>query len=108
MTVQEDVALDPRVGAVEVQLIVARAGKNVIQKLDNGLVGPIAAGEINHVAIADGKAKEVARENAMAAALDAAGSVYQLKRGGGAGEFAVTNNERSAVQMNVRRSGVAK
>src|SRR2546426_1411737 len=107
MAVQEDVALDPGIGAVEVQLIIARAGKDVIQKLDNG-AGPIATGEINHVVVADGNAKEVARKNAVAPALDAARSMDQLKLGGRAGEFAVANNERSAVQMDVGGGGVAE
>ena len=46
--VQEDVPFDPRVGAVEVQMVVAGPVEHIIEDLQNG-AGPLAPGEVDGV-----------------------------------------------------------
>lgn len=106
--------IDPGVGAVEIQFIVGGAGEDVVEELDDGLVGAVAAGEIEHVVVvardAVGDAEEIAQEEAPPTALDAAGAVQQLEIDPGCrrGKDAIADQKRGPVQMQVGRTGVGK
>src|SRR5262245_34729437 len=61
----------------------------------------IPAGEIDHVVVSNGLAKEIPLENPVPAGLDTSGAMNQLKRRGGVREFAILHNERRAIHMQV-------
>jgi len=79
----EHVALDPRVCVVEVQNIVAGPDKDIVDKLDNGPVGAVASGEVDHVVVvagyAGGSTEVVVLKDAAPAAQDAAGPVDEFE-----------------------------
>ncbi len=79
MHVHKDVSLHPRVRAVEVETVVVAAAEHILDKVNNR-AGPIAAGEIHHVVIANRLTEEVPRENTVASALDATRAVAKLER----------------------------
>src|SRR5881296_305852 len=97
MAVEEDISLDPRVGAVEIQDIVVRADEDILEELDNRSRS-IAPGKINRVIVARWLAEEVAQEQAASAGFDAARAMHQFKRSRGGRENAVLHDERRTVQ----------
>src|SRR5439155_6840859 len=66
MDVHEDIALDPRVSAVEIEVIVRGAVEDVVDDLENR-PGPLAAGKIDGVVEAPGVTEIVVAENSAAA-----------------------------------------
>ena len=64
---QEDVSLNPRIGAVEIEHIVTATRKNVVVILDNRLAGTVAAGEIHDVVVPRGAAEKIVAHNAAPA-----------------------------------------
>src|SRR5206468_2861846 len=98
--VQEDVALDPGIGAVEIEAVVVAAGDNIFDEMDDR-VRAIAAGEIDDIIVAGGLAEEVAQEQAVPVAADALGAMARLKRRRGSREIAVADDEAGAVQVDV-------
>src|SRR5436190_1995564 len=102
---QEDVPFDPGVRAIKIKLVIAAAGEDVVDELNDGRRA-VAAGEIDHVIVANGRAENVSNENAPAAALDAAGSVDRFEGRAGIGKDAIADDERRAVNVNVRRASV--
>src|SRR5262245_24602489 len=107
VAMQEDVPFDPSVRAVEIKLVIAAAGKDVVDEL-NDRPRSIAASEIDHVAVAKGCAEKVPEENAPPAALDATGAVQRFERRAGIREHAITDDKGSAVNVNVRRGRIAE
>ena len=102
MHVEKDVTLDPGIGAVQVEHVVARAREDVIVELDDSFAEvPIATGEIHNVVVPGGSAKEAVAHYAAPACFDAGSAVDQLERGRAAGENAMTDQERTAVQGEV-------
>ena len=97
---QKDVALDPCVGAIEIQLVVRRATEHIVDEM-NDRPRPIAAREIDHVIVGDWFSEEVALENSMPAALDAAGPVHEFKTRRRVREHAILHNERGAIDVQV-------
>src|SRR5207249_4319473 len=62
--VQEDVALDPSIGAIDVEAVVIAPGNNVANKMHNRIAA-LAAGEINDIIVVVRMAKKVAQEKAV-------------------------------------------
>ena len=107
MAVQEDVAFNPGVCAIEIEFVIAATGEDVVDELNDGRRA-VAAGEINDVVVAHGQAEKVPDENAASAALDAAGPMHRLECSRGVGKHAIADDEGRAVHVNVRRAGVAE
>ena len=76
MAVEKDVALDPRVGAVQIKLVIGGSRKNIVQKLDDSLIGTVASGEVHDVVVPDGSSEKGVAQDPAPAGLDAAGSVH--------------------------------
>src|ERR1043166_2307103 len=77
MHVHEDIALDPGIGTVEVEVIIARAIKDIVDELQNR-AGTLAAGEVDRVVETPGASEIVASKNAVAARGDAVDSMQTL------------------------------
>ena len=107
MRVQEDVSLDPRIRAVEVEQVVIAAHEDVVDDLENR-ARSIAAGEVERVIVALDLAPEVARENAAPARLDAARAVDRLEAPRGGREETVLDDERCTIEREVLARGVAE
>ena len=99
MNVHEQVPFDPRIGAVQVKVVVGRAIEDVVDDLQNG-AGPLAAGEVDGVVETPGMAKVVVAEDAVATGGNAVDAVKALRtaRGRISGEDAVLNDKRAAVE----------
>src|SRR5204863_4027315 len=78
MRVHENVALDPRVGAVEIEMVVTRAIEDVVDDLENRS-GPLAAREINRVVETPGVAEIIVAENPVARDGNAVDPVQTLR-----------------------------
>src|SRR5256885_2353069 len=102
MDVHEDIALDPRVGAVEIEVVVRGAVEDVVDDLKNR-AGPLAPGKVDRVVEAPGVAEIVVAENSVAARRNAVDAMKALwtRRRRIARENAVLNDERTAVKRNV-------
>jgi len=109
MDVHENVPLDPGVGAVEVQAIVARAVKDVIDNLQNR-AGPIAASEVDGVVEAPGVPEIVVAEDPVTPGVNAVDAVQALRTGRRriAGEDTVLDDEGTAVEGNVFDDGCGR
>ena len=102
MAVQEDIAFDPGVRAVDIHEVVAGPGKHVVVDLEDGLIQvALAAREVQGVAVPLGAAKEAVPHDAAAARLDAAGAFDHFERRRGGGEVAMADEERAAVERDV-------
>src|SRR6266850_2484537 len=112
MDVHEDVAFDPRVGAIEVQAIIAGAVEDVVDDLEDG-AGPIAAREINGVVERPGVAKIIVAENAVTAGRNSIHTVEHLRlpvlrihrRPRIGWENTILNDERTAVKRDILDRG---
>ena len=105
--VQEDVAFNPGVRAVEVEMIIARAVEDVVDDLENG-TGPLAAGEVNGVIEAVGAAEVIVAENAVAAGRNAVHAVQHLRRARREGisrEDRVLDDEGAFIERDVLHGG---
>ena len=105
--VHENVSFHPGIGAVEVQNIIARANKDVVEKL-HYRPRPVASREIHDVVVADRHPKEIVQENPLPSRFYPTGSMDQLKLSGGAGKYTVLDNEGGAVQREVLLGSVPK
>src|ERR1035441_7199310 len=105
----ENIALNPRISAVQVQNVIGGAGEDVVVILDDRLTQvAIPAGIIHDVVVAAGRAKEAFPHDPMPARLDAPGSMHELEGRGAGREDATAENERSAVKCNVLLGGGAE
>src|SRR5206468_6488886 len=106
MDVHEDIALDPRVGAVEIEVIVRGAVEDVVDDLKNR-PGPLAAGKIDGVVEAPGVTEIVVAENSVAAGENSVDAMKALgtRRRRITRENAVLNDKRAAVERNVFHHG---
>ena len=86
----EQVAFDEAICPVQVENIVAGAGEDVVEDLEDG-AGPLAAGEVDDVVETGGGAKPVALDDAVTRRRQAR-AVNQLNAGG-AGENGIPNVE---------------
>src|SRR5438093_8225618 len=102
MDVHENVPLDPCVGAIDVETVVLRTGKDIVNEMHDR-TRPIAAGEIHHVVITDGGAEKVPQENAVPAAFDSSRAMDQLEFGCRGRKHAIADDKGGAVNVNVRR-----
>src|SRR6266702_7418699 len=102
MNVHEDIALDPRVGAVKIEVVVRGAVEDVVDELKDG-AGPLAAGKVDRVVETPGVAEIVVPEDSVAAGGNAVDAMKALRtrRRRIARENAVLNDERTAVERNV-------
>src|SRR5437870_8097938 len=102
MNVHEDIALDPGVGAVKIEIVVRGAVEDVVDDLKDG-AGPLAAGKIDGVVETPGVAEIVVPEDSVAAGGNAVDAMKALRtrRRRIAWENAVLNDERTAVERNV-------
>src|ERR1017187_10619310 len=98
---QEYIALNPRIGAIQVQNVIGGAVEDVVVVLDDRLPQvAISAGIIHDIVVATGRAEEAFPHNPMPARLDAPGSMHELEGRGAGREDATAENERSAVKCN--------
>jgi len=75
MTMHEEVALHPRVRAVEIEDVVIGANEHVVDELGDW-PGPVAAGEIDDVIVTNRNAEIIAEEQPSSAAFDSTGAVH--------------------------------
>src|ERR1051325_4368649 len=99
MSVHENVAFDPRIGAVQVEHVVSRTSKDIIVVLDNRLAEiTIAAGKVHDVHAAAGGAEKAFAHDPAPAAFDSAGAVQGFEGGGGIWENATADQKRAVVE----------
>jgi hypothetical protein len=65
----KNIALDPGIGAIDIQPIIGRAGKDVVDDVEDGR-GPFAAAMIDHVGVTDRLAEEVMADDSVPVAAD--------------------------------------
>jgi hypothetical protein len=95
MRVHENVALNPCIGAIEIQMIVSRPIENIADNLQDRS-GTLATRKIDRVVEAPRVPKIIITENAVAADGDSIHAVQHLRssRGGISRERAILNDER--------------
>src|SRR5437773_9933870 len=98
MHVHKDVALHPRVGAVDVETVIVAAAEDILDEVNNR-ARAVAAGEIHHVVITYWLAEKIPKENTVPTALDAARAVAKLELRGRGRKIAVADHERRAVHV---------
>ena len=109
MRVQEDVALNPGIRAVEVEMVVARPVEDVADDLQNR-ARPVAAREVDGVIEAPGVPEVVVAEDAVTGDGNAVHAVQHLGPGRGrvGGEGAVLDDERGVVEGEILHHGCAR
>ncbi len=102
VSVHEDIALDPGVGAIEVENVIGSAKEDVVVVLDDRLTQvAIAAGIIHNVIVAAGRAEETLANDTVTAALNPGRAMHQLESRGGGREDATAENERSSIERKI-------
>ena len=106
MDVHENIAFDPGVGAVEIEVVVRGAVEDVVNDLQNG-ARPLASGEVDRVVKTPGVAEIIVPENAVATGGNPVDPMKALRtaRGRVAGKNAVLNDERTSVERDVFHHG---
>src|SRR4051812_962318 len=107
MSVKEDISLDPRIGAVEIEVIVACAVKDIVDHLQNG-ARTVAACKIHSVIVPKRMPEIVVAQNSMPACFDAAGAVNEFKQRRGCRKCGTADNERRCVYVHIGRRRVAE
>ena len=94
MRVHEDVSFNPGISAVEIEMIIGSAIKDVVNDLEDR-TGAIAPGEVDGVVEAPGVAKIVVAENAVAPIRNSVHAMEHFRAGRTriSGKIAVLNNE---------------
>ena len=103
---QENIALNPGVRAIEIEAVVVAAGDDIVNELHDRLPWPVASCEIHHIMVTARFAEEVAQKDSVAVAPDTARAVARLELGGGGRKIAVADDEGSLVHVDIRRASV--
>src|SRR5437762_3173162 len=110
MSVHENIAFNPGVGAIDVENIVNGASEDVVKVLDDGLAKiAIAARKIHNVVVAGGCcAEETITHDAAPTAFDSAVAVKEFEVAGGGRKNATADQKRAAIERYILMSGRAE
>ena len=82
---QKDVALDPGIGAIEIQNVIGGSDEDIVIELNQSRGRTAAPREVHDVIVATGRAEVTMANDAVASGLHAPGSMHRLegrRRGG--------------------------
>src|SRR6185369_6098294 len=103
----KDVAFHPRIGAVQIEDVIIRPGKYIVDHMQDR-PRAVAARKIHAVVVTHRFAPEITEENAVPAGLDPASAVHGFKPCRGGRENAVLHYKRRTIQGNVLAPSVAE
>src|SRR6266478_5505520 len=99
---QENIAFDPCIGAIEVENIIGSASEDVVVVLNYLLAElTVATGEIHDVVVAARRTEERITDNPASAAFDSPSAVQKLKGRRAGRKNATADEKRTVVQRHI-------
>src|SRR5262245_34924452 len=100
MDMHENVAFDPSVRSIEVQAVVFRSTKHIVDEM-NDRTRSIPAGEIDDVIVANRAAEKISCKNPVAPALDSSRAMDRFERKCLGWKKTIGHDERRIIQRNI-------